>query len=89
MCQHPDDRASADVPEDATVTERRRQHGGAPRRRRWVPVAVFTWLVIGVLVGELRDPPFDPVRVLFNTVLAGLMTWFLVSFFAHVSGPRD
>jgi hypothetical protein len=77
------------VSEDVTVTGPRRQREGAPRRRRWVPVAVFTWLVIGVLVGELREPPFDLVRVLFRTVLAGLMTWFLVSVLAHPSGPRD
>jgi hypothetical protein len=35
-------------------------------------------VLIGALVGELRDPPFDLVRFLFQLVLGGLTVWLLV-----------
>lgn len=47
------------------------------RKRRLVLGGIFVWLVIGILVGELRDPPFDIVRVVFRLFLAALMAWFL------------
>jgi len=31
-----------------------------------------------VVLGELRDPPIDPVRVVFHLVLAALFAWFFV-----------
>ncbi|MGY1630930.1 hypothetical protein ACI784_04355 [Geodermatophilus sp. SYSU D01186] len=47
------------------------------RHRTWIAVAVFVWLVGGIVVGEFVDGPFDPVRVLVHLVLAGLVAWFI------------
>jgi hypothetical protein len=51
---------------------------------------IATWLALtGVVLGEVRDPPLDPVRVLVHLVLAGLMTWFLTSVLAWGRADRD
>ncbi|MGY1763300.1 hypothetical protein ACI79G_20590 [Geodermatophilus sp. SYSU D00779] len=53
------------------------------RRRRWIIVGVTALVLIGALVGELRDPPFDLIRFLFQLVLGGLTAWFLVWLFTR------
>jgi hypothetical protein len=36
------------------------------------------WVLFVVVVGELRDPPMDPIRVVVHLVLATLFAWFFV-----------
>ena len=38
-----------------------------------------------VVLGELRDPPIDPVRVVFHLVLATLFAWFFVWMMTRLS----
>ena len=71
------------------MTRRPRLRGGELRRRPRLAAAVYGWLVVAVVVGELLEPSFDPVRLVFRLVLAGLMTWFLVSFLGGLSGSED
>ena len=71
------------------MTRRPRLRGGGLRRRPRLAAAVYGWLVVAIVVGELLEPPFDPVRLVFRLVLAGLMTWFLVSFAASLSRSED
>jgi hypothetical protein len=59
-------------------------------RRGRVACVIGTWLVLtGVVLGEVRDPPLDLVRVLVHLVLAVLMTWFLTSILAWGRADRD
>jgi surface polysaccharide O-acyltransferase-like enzyme len=58
-----------------------RSGAGMPRHCRWIGVAVFVWIVGGIVVGELLDGPFDPVRVVVNLVLAALVAWFVAWLF--------
>ncbi|SDY88849.1 hypothetical protein SAMN05661080_04919 [Modestobacter sp. DSM 44400] len=58
------------------------------RTRLWFG-GLFAWLCVGIVVSEFRDPPFDPVRVLFNLVLATLMAWFLAWLFVKVSRNKS
>ncbi|SDZ07106.1 hypothetical protein SAMN05660209_04558 [Geodermatophilus africanus] len=51
--------------------------------RRWIFAGVTALVLIGALVGELRDPPFDLVRFLFQLVLGGLTAWLLVWLFTR------
>ena len=71
------------------MTRRPRLRGGELRRRPRLAAAIYGWLVVAIVVGELLDQPFDPVRLVFRLVLAGLMTWFLVSLSASLSGSED
>lgn len=50
------------------------------KRRLWFG-GLFAWFCVGIVVKELRDPPFDPVRMLVNLLLAALMAWFFVWLF--------
>ena len=75
--------------EDGVVTRRPRLRGGELRRRPRLAAAIYGWFVVVLVVGELLEPPFDPVRLVVRLVLAGLMTWFLVSFSASLSRPED
>ena len=59
-------------------------------RRRWAIPAGAAWVLVVVVVGELRDLPIDPVRVVVHLVLAGLFAWFFVSVVIRRSrGARD
>ncbi|MGY1820415.1 hypothetical protein [Geodermatophilus sp. SYSU D00079] len=58
-----------------------RSGAGVPRHCSWIAGAVFVWLVGGVVVGEFLDGPFDPLRVLVNVVLAGLVAGFVAWLF--------
>lgn len=58
------------------------------RKQRLVLGGIFAWLVIGVLVSEFLDPPFDLVRVVFRLVLAALMAWFLSWIFTRSARGR-
>jgi hypothetical protein len=77
------------VHEDDLVTRRPRLRGGALRRRPRLAAGIGVWLTAAVVLGEVFDPPFDPVRLVVKLVLAGLMTWFLVSFSSSLSGSED
>ena len=71
------------------MTRRPRLRGGELRRRPRLAAAIYGWLLVGIVLGEVLEPPFDPVRLVFRLLLAGLMTWFLVSLSASSSGSRD
>jgi len=60
-------------------------------RRRLVLAGVFAWLSLGIVLGELRDPPLDVVRILFRLMLAALMSWFFGWVFTRQksSGGKD
>ena len=58
-------------------------------RRRWIAGGIFAWLFLSVLVGEILDPPLDPVRVAVRLVLAGLLGWFLTWLVARSMRDRD
>jgi hypothetical protein len=52
-------------------------------RRRWIIAGLTAWVLLGTLVGEFRDPPFDLVRFLLRLVLGGLLAWFPVWLFTR------
>jgi hypothetical protein len=70
------------------VTEPDRVSLGQRRRRLWFG-GLFAWFCVGIVVKELRDPPFDPVRVLVNLVLAALLAWFLAYIFTKAMRKND
>ena len=51
---------------------------GRSRRHRLVVAGIAAWMLAGLVVGELPDPPFDAVRFVVRLVLGALVAWFLV-----------
>ena len=71
------------------MTRRPRLRGGALRRRPRLAAGTYAWLTAGIVLGEVLEAPFDPVRFAYKLVLAALMTWFFVSLFARFPDPQD
>jgi hypothetical protein len=60
------------------MTEPNRPRTSRWRDRPWIlGGGIFAWLVVGLLVTEFLNQPFDLVRVLVRLVLAGLMAWLI------------
>jgi hypothetical protein len=63
---------------------RQNQPGVSAGRRRWIIAGLIVLVLLGAVVGELRDPPFDLVRFLFTLLITGLTAWFLLWFFTKM-----
>ncbi len=60
------------------------QSGASVGHRRWIIAGLTVLVLLGGVVGELRDPPFDLVRFLFTLLITGLTAWFLLWFFTKL-----
>lgn len=67
--------------EDVT---RQNQSDVSVGQRRWIIAGLTALVLLGAVVGELREPPFDPVRFLFTLLITGLTAWFLLWFFTKM-----
>jgi hypothetical protein len=67
---------------------RRNQAGARAGRRQRIIAGLIVLVLLGAVVGELRDPPLDLVRFLFTLLITGLTAWFLLWFSSKMLRKR-